>query len=410
MNLATTIALRFRRGRQQNGFVSFISFASTFGIGLGCFVLIVLLSVMNGFERELKERILSFIPHGEIYSLDNQGIKQWPEFAVTLSQIEGVQTVTPYTKITGMLQFRGTLKAIEVTGIDIAANANDPMLSRVNQSTWQQVHTQDNTIVLGQGLMHMLGIKEGDNVDLLVPNVTNDMRFKPPKSVRLKVVGALVIGGEMDNHIGLTSLPTASQAAGIISGAQGLRFRFDDPFTASRLIREIGYEFPQAVYISDWMRTQGHLYQDIQLVRLMVYIALILVIAVACFNIVSTMVMAVKEKQRNIAILKTMGANSRLIRRIFLLQGVFNGVLGTVIGTSLALLVAPNLSAIITWLENTLGVKVMSGDVYFIDFLPSQLELLDVLATVAIALILTVVASIYPAIRAAKLSPAQHLN
>ena len=181
-------------------------------------------------------------------------------------------------------------------------------------------------------------------------------------------------------------------------------------YSANEIMREIGYSYPQAVYMSDWTRTQGHLYNDIQLVRAVVYIALVLVIGVACFNIVSSLVMAVREKQAAIAILKTMGATDSLIRTIFILQGIINGVVGITTGVLLALLVAPNLSAIVLFVENALGIEVLSGDIYFIDFLPSELHWGDVGITVALALTLCVLATLYPAQKAVKISPSSALH
>ena len=192
--------------------------------------------------------------------------------------------------------------------------------------------------------------------------------------------------------------------------AMGIRFTLNDPFFAHEVMREIGYEFPQAVYMSDWTRTQGHLYNDIQLVRVVVYIALTLVIAVACFNIVSSLVMAVREKQQAIAILKTMGATDTLIAQAFILQGAINGFIGTFVGVALGVLVAPNLSRIVGTIESALGVEVLSGDIYFIDFLPSQLLWSDVVVTASVALLLSVLATLYPARKAANLKPASALN
>ena len=222
--------------------------------------------------------------------------------------------------------------------------------------------------------------------------------------------GSIHVGGELDNLIGIMHLETASEQAGIKSGAQGLRFQFNDPFAAYSIIREVGYGFPQAVYMSDWTRTQGHLYDDIRLVRVVVYIALSLVIAVACFNIVSSLVMAVKEKQASIAILKTMGATDSQIRNTFVFQGLLNGFIGVFWGTLLAVITAPNLSLIVGKLEGLLGIKVLSGDIYFIDFLPSQLQANDVLLTVLVAIVLSVLATLYPAQKAAAIQPARALH
>jgi lipoprotein-releasing system permease protein len=406
---ALELARQFRKTRSQQRFISFISMSSTVGIALGCFVLILLLSVMNGFERELTDRILSVIPHGELYSVDKRGIDNLDAQRYRLEQDERIARVTPYTKLTGMLQYKGELKAIELTGI-IAADNQQYFEDRVSQPQWLSFQANDKGVLIGQGIAEKLGVQPGDAVQVLVPVATNDLTFKAPKTITLTVSGFLSIGGELDNLVGLMHLDMASNAAEITSKAQGMQFTFYNAYSANEIMREIGYSYPQAVYMSDWTRTQGHLYNDIQLVRAVVYIALVLVIGVACFNIVSSLVMAVREKQAAIAILKTMGATDSLIRTIFILQGIINGVVGITTGVLLALLVAPNLSAIVLFVENALGIEVLSGDIYFIDFLPSELHWGDVGITVALALTLCVLATLYPAQKAVKISPSSALH
>ncbi|WP_032095780.1 MULTISPECIES: lipoprotein-releasing ABC transporter permease subunit [unclassified Alteromonas] len=406
---ALELARQFRKTRSQQRFISFISMSSTVGIALGCFVLILLLSVMNGFEKELTNRILSVIPHGELYSVDKRGIDNLDAQRYRLEQDERIARVTPYTKLTGMLQYKGELKAIELTGI-IAKDNQQHFEERVSQPQWLSFQANDKGVLIGQGIAEKLGVQPGDAVQVLVPVATNDLTFKAPKTITLTVSGFLSIGGELDNLVGLMHLDMASNAAEITSKAQGMQFTFYDAYSANEIMREIGYSYPQAVYMSDWTRTQGHLYNDIQLVRAVVYIALVLVIGVACFNIVSSLVMAVREKQAAIAILKTMGATDSLIRTIFILQGIINGVVGITTGVLLALLVAPNLSAIVLFIENALGIEVLSGDIYFIDFLPSELHWGDVGITITVALTLCVLATLYPAQKAVKISPSSALH
>ena len=406
---ALELARQFRKTRSQQRFISFISMSSTVGIALGCFVLILLLSVMNGFEKELTNRILSVIPHGELYSVDKRGIDNLDAQRYRLEQDERIARVTPYTKLTGMLQYKGELKAIELTGI-IAADNQQHFKNRVSPAQWSSFQGNDKGVLIGQGIAKKLGVQLGDAVQVLIPVATNDLTFKAPKTITLMVSGFLSIGGELDNLVGLMHLDTASSAAEITSRAQGMQFTFYDAYTANAIMREVGYSYPQAVYMSDWTRTQGHLYNDIQLVRAVVYIALVLVIGVACFNIVSSLVMAVREKQAAIAILKTMGATDSLIRNVFILQGMINGIVGITTGVLLALLVAPNLSAIVLFIEKALGIEILSGDIYFIDFLPSELYWGDVGITIAVALTLCILATLYPAQKAVKISPSSALH
>ena len=410
MNLSLQLARRFRRGKSSNRYISFVSLSSTLGIGLGCFVLIILLSVMNGFERELRERLLAIIPHAELFSINQQGIVDWREYQQVLGEDPRIKEVEPYTKITGMIQQGSALKAVELTGIQINAAIPTRWQNEISDADWQLLREGPNQVLLGKGILNKLGLAPGDKISVVIPSVTEDLTFAAPKNLYLTVAGSIQVGGELDNLIGIMHLETASEQAGIKSGAQGLRFQFYDPFAAYSIIREVGYGFPQAVYMSDWTRTQGHLYDDIRLVRVVVYIALSLVIAVACFNIVSSLVMAVKEKQASIAILKTMGATDSQIRNTFVFQGLLNGFIGVFWGTLLAVITAPNLSLIVAKLEDLLGIKVLSGDIYFIDFLPSQLQANDVLLTVLVAIVLSVLATLYPAQKAAAIQPARALH
>jgi lipoprotein-releasing system permease protein len=408
--LSWQIAQRFRRGKQKNRFISFVSFSSTLGVGLGCFVLITLLSVMNGFEKELKDRFLAVIPHGELYALSAQGIEQWQAHQQRLQTDPRIKRVEPYTKLTGMIQAGKQLKSVELTGFDVASAEDDAWRDQVSVADWTQFKQQEKGVLLGAGIMKKLQLKPGDIIRVLVPSVTQDLTFSAPKSLHLVVSGSIKVGGELDNLVGMMHLELASETAGIVSGAQGLRFTLYDPFTAYTVMRDIGFNFPQAVYMSDWTRTQGHLYDDIKLVRSVVYIALTLVIAVACFNIVSTLVMAVREKRAAIAILKTMGASDALIRKIFVFQGMTNGLIGIVVGSVAAVIIAPRLSVIVAWVESMIGVQLLSSDIYFIDFLPSDLHWMDVFITVSVALLLCMLATLYPAQRATKISPARALN
>ena len=407
--LAFELAQRFRKARSEQRFISFISMSSTIGIGLGCFVLIVLLSVMNGFEKELTSRILSVVPHGELYSKSESGIENLDAQLYRLSQDSRIASVTPYTGITGMLQSKGELKAISVTGIPVNS-VSEKYAERVTSEDWQRFSTQKNGLIVGKGIFASMDLNIGDIVQILIPQTTQDLTFKAPRSITLSISGVLSVGGELDNQLGLMHLETASEAIGISSKSQGIQFTLIDPFSSYDTMRDIGYSYPQGVYMSDWTRTQGHLYNDIQLVRAVVYIALTLVIAVACFNIVSSLVMAVRDKQAAIAILKTMGATDRLIRNTFVLQGVINGVMGITVGVVLALLVAPNLSEIVRFIEVAIGIEILSGDIYFIDFLPSDLHWQDVVVTVVVAMFLSVGATIYPAQKAAKVSPSSALH
>jgi len=409
MGLAWSLAERFRKRRHQSGYLSFMSMTSVTGIGLGCFVLIVLLSVMNGFERELTQRLLAVIPHGELFSVGNDGIQSWQALQQQIEADPRVAGVIPYTPVTGLIQKKASLKAVAITGIT-PEDAKTSLGGFIEKEAIEGLQNNPNGVILGQSILNQLDLSLGDKVSLLLPQSNNIQQMRAPKRLSLMVVGTVALGGEIDSQIGLMRLDTASEAMGIASGTKGLRISALNPFEAPSIVRDHGYSFYQPVYMSDWTRTHGHIFQDIQLVRVVVYIVLTLVIAVACFNVVSTLVMAVKAKQASIAILMSMGATPALIKRTFLLQGLINGLLGTGLGVLSAVLVAPNLTSIVSAIESAINVKVLSSDVYFIDFLPTELHTIDVIVTVAISITLCVLAAWYPAARAARVQPASVLS
>lgn len=410
MLLAWQLARRFRSGNRQNAFISFVSASSITGIALGCLVLILLLSVMNGFERELKNQLLAVIPHGELYAVKTTGMTDWQGQLNAFASHPEILTAQAYTKVTGLLQKGKYMKAIEVTGLTAAGIEVDPMLNRLAKPLKHNLIADQSGILLGKGAMEYLKVEPGDRVQLLVPQLSTDLALKAPKSLWFTVLGSLDLGGELSNHIAVVQMETLSEALGVSTGAQGVRLYLDDPFAAQTLVRQFGYNIDQPLYISSWLRTHGHLYQDIQLVRTVVYLVLSLVIAVACFNIVSTLVMAVNEKTAEIAMLKTMGAKQGLIVSTFMFQGLINGMLGVVIGCALGSLLAIKISDIALWLEKKSGLEVLSGDIYFIDFLPSQLVWQEVVWTALIALGLSVLATLYPAKKAAQIAPAQGIK
>ncbi|MEP0357319.1 MAG: lipoprotein-releasing ABC transporter permease subunit [Paraglaciecola sp.] len=410
MRLIWLLAWRFRSNKRQNGFISFISASSTFGVGLGCFVLILLLSVMNGFENELKERLLSIIPHAEYKSVYRQGIDDWKDEIALLKAHPRVTFVEPYVKVTGMLQKGNKMKAVDMTGLELSYAATGFLPEIVSTIEWQEFMGNTSGVILGKGLLENLSLNVGDKVQILLPQLTDDLSLRAPKSLTLEVVGSIELGGELSNHTGFMHMSLAAETQNITNGAQGIRLRFDEPFEAQSLTKEIGYGLQSEVYMSNWTISDGNLYQDIQLVRAVVYIALTLVIAVACFNIVSSLVMAVNEKQSEIAMLKSIGADNGLIILVFMMQGTLNGVIGTLCGAVLGVIFSLYLADISLFIENLFGVQFLSGDVYFIDFLPSKLEWHDVYLTVFIAMGLSILATIYPAVKAAKVNPAKVLG
>ena len=328
--LSLFISLRYARSRQQSNFISFISRAGTIGIWLGSMVLIVALSVMNGFQKELVNRLLSVIPHVEFIAV-NQPIRNWPDKIQRIQQHPGVTGAAPVIKLNSLVQKGDQLTPVEVRGISPELEQSVSQIHRyLPGQNWSVLASStDKLIVLGDDLAKQLDISPGDKLQLLIPRHNQSFRLKPPKVVHLTLAATFNTGGQPDQLLAFVNLSLAESLADLPQGnVQGLRISVDDVFNARAVKQEIGRSLNDYVYMHDWFRTHGHLYRDIQLVRLIMYIVLTIVIAVACFNIVSTLIMSVKEKRGDIAILKTLGAQRQVILTTFILQGLALSLFG----------------------------------------------------------------------------------
>lgn len=407
MPLSLYISQRYRKAKSKNRFISFIALSSTFGIGLGVATLIIALSVMNGFQRELVNRLLSIVPHIEYVAVEKP-IYNWPSKLERIAQNPKVNAVAPYIPLKGMVQKGASLHGIEIRGVDINAEKKVSDIHQYMQSgSWDNLPDKQNSIILGAGIADKLGVSTGSHIQVMLPQIDPEFKLKPPKYAHLTVTGIFKMGGQLDFSLGYITLRDAQQLIGLEQGAiQGFRLHIKDVFQAENLAREVGMTLTDTVYMISWFRSQGHLYNDIQLVRFIMYLVLFIVIAVASFNIVSTLVMAVKEKQSDIAILKTMGASDRTIIMTFVFQGLGNGVKGILFGAIFGVLVALYIPEIFKLVESVFGTQFLQADVYFIDFIPSQLMWQDVVVAVGIALVASLVATLYPSRQATKIQPA----
>ncbi|HAS6352448.1 TPA: lipoprotein-releasing ABC transporter permease subunit LolE [Vibrio vulnificus] len=409
-SLALLIGRRFSQAKQRNKMVSFISLSSTIGIAVGVAVIIIGLSAMNGFERELQSRVLSVIPHAELEGV-RAPVENWQSVMTQAVANPKVVAAAPYVKFTGLVERGNKLKAVEVRGVEPDfEQAVSTMSQFIDQQAWSQFLPGQNQLIVGRGVANELGVNVGDYVTLLIPQTGESTKVQAPKRVRVKVTGMLTLNGQIDHNLVLLPMADAQQYNHLGEGVTGIALKTNDVLNAQAIVREVGRQIDVYVYLRSWQQQFGFLYRDIQLVRTIMYLVMVLVIGVACFNIVSTLMMAVKDRASEIAILRTMGAGDGLIKRIFVWQGVFSGVLGCVLGSVVGVLVALNLTTLIKGLERVIGHQFLSGDIYFVDFLPSQLRLDDVLLVSGTAIVLSIVATWYPAARAAKLKPAAVLS
>lgn len=408
------ISFRYLRGKQKNRLVSLISLFSSIGIALGVAVLIVGLSAMNGFERELNQRVLSVVPHAEIHGYDNNQpnpITHGDKLLALLAQNPAIRAASPFVSFTALIENGSQLKIAEVRGIEPDKQVQVSALNQfIPPEQWQHFK-QEGGLILGAGIARDLDVNAGDEVTLLLPQPAENGKLAQPLRFSLPISGILRLDGQLDHAYALLPLEKAQSLLDYTSTQiSGVELAVKQPFQVRNLAFPELQNYPQMLYLQTWIEKFGYMYNDIQLIRTVMYIAMVLVIGVACFNIISTLIMAVKDKQGDIAILRTLGANNRFIRRIFLWYGLQAGMKGALIGSLLGILAALNLTPLIKGLEQLIGAKLLSDGVYFIDFLPSELHWSDIAWVLLATLVLSLLASLYPAMRAAKLEPAKVLS
>ncbi|MBA2081911.1 lipoprotein-releasing ABC transporter permease subunit LolE [Aeromonas veronii] len=404
------LGLRYSRSRRRNGFIAFISASSLIGIALGVMALILGLSAMNGFERELKDRVLSVVPQGELDAVERP-LPDWPRLRDYLLAQPGVEAAAPVIRLNGLLEHGSALKGVQLRAVlpDLEANLSDAGKYMTGRGL-RELQPGERGVILGKTIADKLGVKVGDSVALLLPQGGDQAGIKNPRREALTVVGLLEIGGQLDGLLGFMHLADAQAITGMGSDVEGFSLRVSDVLNAQNITIAAAQQFPHHVYIRSWMNSQGYLYQDIQMVRTVMYVVMLMVVAVACFNIVSTLVMAVNEKRSEIAILKTMGASPGQIRLTFVIQGMVNGVAGALLGALLGGLLSSKLTQILSVVEKLIGHRFLNPDIYFIDFLPTELHMQDLLIVTCAAILMSLVATLYPAWRASGLVPSRELG
>ena len=414
MNTPFFISWRYQRGKQKNPLVALISKFSAIGIALGVAVLIVGLSAMNGFERELNSRILAVVPHTEITvnpHANEATLNHWQKLADRLKTNKKITALSPFVSFTALVENGNKLKVVQVKGVDKQAEDQVSSLGKFVEGDGWQKFAEEGGLVLGSGIAKELDVKAGDWVSLLISQPNGEDQMAQPNRERVQVTAILRLDGQLDHSYALLALPQAQELMGYHEDQiTGVELKVDDPFKVQEMDYSMLNDYPQLLYIQNWVAKFGYMYRDIQLIRTVMYIAMVLVIGVACFNIVSTLIMAVKDKQGDIAIMRTLGANNGFIKQIFIWYGLLAGMKGCLIGIVLGVVLALNLTPIIQGIETLLGKKLLSDGIYFVDFLPSELHWFDVVLVLVAALVLSLLASLYPASRAAKLQPAQVLS
>ena len=408
---AAWIGLRYLRARQGSRFVGFISGIAMTGIALGVFTLVVVLSVMNGFERDLGRRILDVVAHATLEG-DAGRLDAWREIAAATGGEAGVVAVAPFVEGRGMVVAGERSAAIDLRAVLPEEERRVSALERhLSGRGFDELVPGEWRILLGRGLADRLSVAVGDPVLVIIAQGTVTPAGVVPRMRRFTVAGLVDAGMyEFDQALGLLHLDDARRLFRLGDAVTGLRYAFDDPGSAARRIRAIAEGLEGRYYISDWSRRQGNFFRSLQVTKSIMFFVLMLVVAVAAFNIISTLVMVVKEKRADIAILRTLGGSPREMLAIFMTQGSIIGLLGTAIGVGLGLLAAANVTSIAAGLERVTGVTLVDPRIYFIAELPSEIRTGDVVLIACVALALGMLATLYPAWRAARTQPAESLR
>ncbi len=411
--LTLCIGLRYTRAKRRNHFISFISAVSMAGLTLGVAVLILVLSVLNGFDRELRTRILGTVPHA-LLEFENARTDLDP-IAKQLSSNRSIVGVAPLNQGEGLLVANGRTVSVAVLGVDPERESKVSILpEHMTEGEFTDLNAQRFSIILGSGVAANLGVIPGDQVTLLIPEATLSLAGVTPRLKRLQVVGLFEVGAQLDNQLAFVELSDAARLFKLGKGAAALRLQFDNLFDAPKLIRQIAQEvstsLSRPIRYQDWTRTQGNLFEAIQLEKTMIALLLTLIIAVAAFNIVSTLVMVVTDKRSDIAILKTIGLPPSGVMSVFVVQGTLVGVIGTVFGVILGVPLALSITEILSFVESVFGFYLFNPSAYFISDLPSELSWSDVGFVTALSIGLSLLATLYPALKASRIVPAEVLN
>jgi lipoprotein-releasing system permease protein len=404
------IGLRYSFSRKRNRFTSVIAAVSMLGMVLGVASLVTVLSIMNGFSSELRGRILALVPHGFVEPLVGE-LGDWRDLRQTLLQQPGVQAVSPYISDKVILSGPQRLRGAVLTAIDTVL---EPQVSDVaaamTPDALAELSAQRFTVVLGEALARSLGVVYGDHVDVTVPRLTVTPLGVFPRNKRLVVVGTFAVGAQQDSFQAYVSLETGQKLFSSGENVTGLQVKTEDLFSAPQIMRALGDVTPTDMSIKNWSETQGSLFQAVKMEKIMVSVLLLCVVAVAAFNIVSTLVMSVAEKRSDIAVLRTMGARAGDILLIFIAHGLGLALAGISGGLLIGITLATYISPLTLFIENLIGVKLFDPSVYFISELPSQLMWSDVAVVALASLVLSLLATVYPAWRASQIAPAEVLR
>ena len=405
------VGLRYTRAKRRNHFISFISLISMLGVGLGVAALIVVLSVMNGFQKELRTRILGVASHIQVSGVAGE-LDDWTKTLQGVAQHPRVLAAAPYVQAQGMLALDQQVRGTVVRGILPEAEEKTADFARhMKAGRLEDLRPGAFNMVLGVELARALGVGIGDKVTLIAPQGLVTPAAVLPRLKQFNVTGVFEVGMfEFDSGLALIHLADAQKLYRMGDRVTGVRLKVDDLFAAPRIGRELLRYLDADAHVSDWTRSHANFFRAVQIEKNMMFLILLLIVAVAAFNIVSTLVMAVTDKQADIAILRTLGASPGSIMKVFIVQGAMIGTIGLAMGVVGGVLLALNIETVVPAIERALGIQFLAKDVYYISDLPSDLQWRDVGIITGVSFLLTLVATLYPSWRASRINPAEALR
>lgn len=407
------VGLRYTRAKRKNHFISFISMTSMVGVALGVAALIIVLSVMNGFQAELRSRILGVASHIEVTENTNM-LSNWESLAEQVDAQPNVEASAPYVMAQGMLSYGQAVQGALVRGVlPNQENAVADLGKNMREGQLSDLASGEFNIILGADLAYSLGVNLGEKVVLMAPQGQFTPTGVIPRIKQFNVVGLFQIGMyEYDAGLALIHIEDAAKLYRMGDKVSGLRLKINNLFDAQAMTAELSEKLTPlgAYYITDWTQQHANFFKAIQLEKRVMFIILTLIVAVAAFNIVSTLVMAVTDKRADIAIMRTLGASPKSIMQIFIIQGALIGIIGTFFGAVLGIVIALNIDTIIPFIENLFHVQFLSKEVYYISELPSKLEWNDTITIVVVSIVLSLIATLYPSYKASKINPAEALR
>ena len=405
------VGLRYTRAKRRNHFISFISLVSMLGIALGIAALITVMSVMNGFEREIRSRILGVAAHVQVLAVEG-GLPDWRKVAAQTRAFPEVVAAAPFVAAQGLLSSGAQVRGVFVRGIvpDLEDQVAD-FSAHMRSGRLSDLQPGEFGIVLGSDLARGLRVQAGDRVTLIAPQGQVTPAGLVPRLKQFRVTGIFSVGHfEYDSGLALVRMEDAQVLYRLGDAASGVRLKLKDLYEAPRVAREIARTIGGDTYVTDWTQQNANYFRAIQIEKRMMFIILTLIIAVAAFNLVSTLVMVVTDKHPDIAILRTLGASPASIMKVFMVQGTLIGVIGTALGVLLGVVLSLNIDVVVPAIEHAFNFQILSREVYYISELPSQLEWRDVWMVSSVALVLSFLATLYPSWRAARVNPAEALR